>query len=100
RDVGGGAVDYVAYLHHPPMSLSVPSAHRASTVTTMPTITAFHIAVTSALNPSTHGEIKSQIPSTTLAHSSHAMTLKSATRAASPMRIPRMTAFDVECRSV
>ena len=43
------------------MSLSVPSAHRASTVTTMPTITAFHIAVTSALNPSTHGEIKSQM---------------------------------------
>src|ERR1051326_8765764 len=77
------------------MSLSVPSAQSASTATMIPTITAFHIAVASELNPSTHGEITSHTPSTTLTHSSHAITLNSAISAAAAIRIPRITAFEI-----
>ena len=51
-----------------------------------PMITAFHIAVASELNPSTHGEITSHTPSTTLTHSSHAITLNRAISAAAAIR--------------
>ena len=53
------------------------------------------MAVASALNPSTHGEITSHIPSTTLTHSSHAITLNRAISAAAAIRIPRIAAFDI-----
>jgi hypothetical protein len=51
-----GISPYVAGLHQPPMSLSVASAQSASTATTAPTITAFHIAGSNPLKPRIHGE--------------------------------------------
>src|SRR2546421_8396312 len=75
------------------MSLSVASAHSASAATTIPMITVFEVATTDSLKRRIHGDAIAARPSTTLAHSSQALTRKSVAIALAATRTPRPTAL-------
>jgi hypothetical protein len=85
---------YVAGLHQPPMSLSVASAQSASNATTPPTATAFNVAVGRGL-ARVQGLMRMQSPSTRFTHSSHAVTLKSASTAIAATNGPSATALHI-----